>query len=146
MAKQVATPAPNAVSHATAGRTAAIATPLGTTTTTPHTTSGHDRVAVSSSAPSVDSGHDRPVVAVSFLKPRVAAALGVPQRWHPLLSACRLLTIGPSLWWGVRLALRFLITELVDFSDPSTPKLADLRADAGASLRLIESSLVFVWV
>ncbi|KXJ94202.1 N-glycosylation protein-domain-containing protein [Microdochium bolleyi] len=160
MAKQVATtPAPNAHAHAhaTARQTAAVAAQATSTSTTHATTpkadpgsAGHDRPVLlpsSSTAYAVgNSGDDsRPVVGVSFLKPRVAAALGVPRRWHPLLSACRLLTIGPSLWWGARLALRFLITELVDFSDPSAPKLADLQADSGTSLRLIESSLVFVW-
>ncbi|KAH7037631.1 N-glycosylation protein-domain-containing protein [Microdochium trichocladiopsis] len=151
MAKQAATAAPNAT--ATAHTTGAYAAAVGpahpsSTTTLPtlqaDTTATHDQAAASTGN-SFQSSHDGAPVGISFLKPRVAAALGVPRRWHPLLSACRLLTIGPSLWWGARIALRFLITELVDFSDPSAPTLADLRADAGASLRLVETSLVFVW-
>lgn len=165
MAKQVLTPASSHIAHASssasAHATGAHATPLGPITPAYETTnhhfaqhgfearSNHDQRGALPSAgnAATNNDHDRNVVAVSFLKPRVAAALGVPRRWHPLLYACRLLTIGPSLWWGARIALRFLITELVDFSDPSgAPRLADLGADPGTSLRLIESSLVFVWV
>ncbi|KAI1176346.1 N-glycosylation protein-domain-containing protein [Nemania sp. FL0916] len=50
-----------------------------------------------------------PPVAVSLLQPRVAVLLGLPKRWYRTLSICRLLCLIPCFWWGVRIALRFLV-------------------------------------
>ncbi|KAK3393146.1 N-glycosylation protein-domain-containing protein [Podospora didyma] len=44
----------------------------------------------------------------SMLQPRVAVVLGVAKTWHPLLFACRLLSIVPAIWWGLPIALRLL--------------------------------------
>jgi hypothetical protein len=52
-------------------------------------------------------------ISVSWLQPRIAVVLGVPTFWHPFLFACRLLSIAPALWWGVRPALRFVITDFL---------------------------------
>ncbi|KAI1160197.1 N-glycosylation protein-domain-containing protein [Nemania serpens] len=46
---------------------------------------------------------------VSLLEPRLAVLLGLPKRWYRTLSICRLLCLVPCFWWGVRLALRFLV-------------------------------------
>ncbi|ORY67696.1 N-glycosylation protein-domain-containing protein [Pseudomassariella vexata] len=50
----------------------------------------------------------------SLLQPRMAVVLGVPARWHPFLFACRLLSIAPTLWWGVRCALGFLVADFLE--------------------------------
>ncbi|KAH8661877.1 N-glycosylation protein-domain-containing protein [Xylariales sp. PMI_506] len=56
----------------------------------------------------------KPVVTISALQPRVAVVLGVPKIWHPFLFACRLFSIVPALWWGLRCSLRFLITDFLN--------------------------------
>ncbi|KAB5547171.1 N-glycosylation protein-domain-containing protein [Coniochaeta sp. 2T2.1] len=49
----------------------------------------------------------------SLLQPRVAVALGLSAKWHPLLFVCRLMSILPALWWGIPVALRLLAQVLV---------------------------------
>ncbi|KAK9777333.1 putative N-glycosylation protein-domain-containing protein [Seiridium cardinale] len=100
-----------------------------------------------------------PVVAVSFLRPRVAVVLGVPKHWHYPLSLCRLLSIAPALSWGLRFALRFLITDFLR-SNAYGYGLEVLRLEeAGAvqakeivpvdkgerRLRLTETALSIIW-
>ncbi|KAK1768756.1 N-glycosylation protein-domain-containing protein [Phialemonium atrogriseum] len=38
-----------------------------------------------------------------------SSLLGVPERWHPLLFVCRLLSTVPAVWWGFPIALRLLL-------------------------------------
>ncbi|KAK1758408.1 N-glycosylation protein-domain-containing protein [Echria macrotheca] len=45
----------------------------------------------------------------SLLQPRVAVVLGLSKTWHPLLFVCRLLSIGPAVWWGLPSGLRLLV-------------------------------------
>jgi hypothetical protein len=52
-------------------------------------------------------------VHASLLQPRVAVALGLSAKWHPLLFVCRLLSILPALWWGIPVALRLLAQAIV---------------------------------
>ncbi|KAI1343325.1 hypothetical protein F5Y15DRAFT_369688 [Xylariaceae sp. FL0016] len=88
-------------------------------------------------------GHDgprSPAVAVSLLQPRVAVALGVPKRWHHTLSACRLLSCVPSLVWGLRLAMRFLVADLIRFAHTHA-----LLHDSQSILKLIETTLAILW-
>ncbi|KAB5559967.1 N-glycosylation protein-domain-containing protein [Coniochaeta sp. 2T2.1] len=49
----------------------------------------------------------------SLLQPRVAVALGLSAKWHPLLFVCRLMSILPALWWGIPVALRLLAQVVV---------------------------------
>ena len=94
----------------------------------------------------------------SLLQPRVAVALGVPRRWHPFLIVARLLSIAPALWWGIRSALRFLLTEFVlsgalnNGNGNAAAAAAALSEEesrlsrAESSLRLTETLLAMVWV
>ncbi|KAI0008646.1 N-glycosylation protein-domain-containing protein [Xylariaceae sp. FL0662B] len=96
-----------------------------------------------SSSSSSNGHHDKPtppVVSVSLLQPRVAVALGIPKRWHHTLSACRGLSIAPPICWGLRFALRFLLTDLIYLSYRETSR--DVSASA---LRLIETALSIIW-
>ncbi|KAI1851914.1 hypothetical protein JX266_002767 [Neoarthrinium moseri] len=98
-----------------------------------------------------------PVVTSSLLQPRVAVLLGVPKFWHPFLFACRLLSIAPAIWWGVRCALRFVITDLLKAYGYSYSRVGGLRPEAAAAasklvvdrgewmLRLTETALSIVW-
>ncbi|KAI5917533.1 N-glycosylation protein-domain-containing protein [Camillea tinctor] len=105
-----------------------------TTTTTATTTTKH----VTSAAVTSSTSTTPPAVAVSLLQPRVAVALGVPRRWHLTLTACRLLSIVPSVWWGLRLSMRFLVAEYIRLSN-------GYRYDSASSLRLTETTLAIVW-
>jgi hypothetical protein len=94
-----------------------------------------------------------PAADSSVLQPRVAVVLGVPKRWHPFLFIARLFSIFPALWWGIRCALRFLITELILDNASATPAGATaaphhgdaVAARAERSLRLTETVLAMVW-
>ncbi|PQE03509.1 N-glycosylation EOS1 protein [Rutstroemia sp. NJR-2017a BVV2] len=44
----------------------------------------------------------------SVLHPRVAVLLGVDKCWHFPLLFCRLLSVAPAGWWGLRCALTFM--------------------------------------
>ncbi|KAI0886084.1 N-glycosylation protein-domain-containing protein [Annulohypoxylon maeteangense] len=100
----------------------------------------------SSSSPPLNSSNgntkpNAPVVAVSLLQPRVAVALGVPKRWHHTLSACRLLSIVPPIFWGIRFTLRFLLADLLRLSDHR-----DYGRDTTVfTLRLTETALAIIW-
>ncbi|KAI0487660.1 N-glycosylation protein-domain-containing protein [Xylaria cf. heliscus] len=86
---------------------------------------------------------ERPV-AVSLLQPRVAVLLGLPKRWYRTLSICRLLCLVPCFWWGVRIALRFLVAQVLR-------RLQAVETDAErgdgeeASLMLTETLLAALW-
>ncbi|KAI2463591.1 N-glycosylation protein-domain-containing protein [Annulohypoxylon bovei var. microspora] len=82
-----------------------------------------------------------PVVAASFLQPRVAVALGVPKRWHYTLSACRLLSIVPPIFWGIRFTLRFLLADLLRLSERRDHD----RDTTVFTLRLTETALAIIW-
>jgi hypothetical protein len=78
-------------------------------------------------------------VSVSLLQPRVAVVLGIPKRWHRTLSICRLLSVVPCVWWGLRLALRFLVAQVLRHSSRH-------EFDDEASLRVTETLLAGIWV
>jgi len=46
----------------------------------------------------------------TLLQPRVAVALGVSQKWYPLLFLCRLASIAPVILFGLPTVLRLLAT------------------------------------
>ncbi|KAI1823739.1 N-glycosylation protein-domain-containing protein [Xylaria intraflava] len=79
-----------------------------------------------------------PTVAVSLLQPRVAVLLGLPKRWYRTLSICRLLSLVPCFWWGVRLALRFLVAQVLQYAYHDEP-------GTDASLWLTETLLAGLW-
>jgi hypothetical protein len=108
-------------------------------------------------------------VHASILQPRVAVALGLSAKWHPLLFICRLLSILPALWWGIPLALRLLaqVIVLVDNAAASyaredrtqsipwlreysriAPDLvgSDNTMDFETRLRMTEMALGIIWV
>ncbi|KAI0130094.1 N-glycosylation protein-domain-containing protein [Xylariales sp. AK1849] len=97
------------------------------------------------------------VVPASLLQPRIAVVLGVPKFWHPYLFACRLLSIAPALWWGLRCALRFLITDVLSSSGygyGSVCRVAPEQQETTSSqlsgiretrLRLTETALSIIW-
>ncbi|KAI0020654.1 hypothetical protein F4780DRAFT_741382 [Xylariomycetidae sp. FL0641] len=80
-----------------------------------------------------------PAVAVTLTQPRVAVALGIPQRWYFTLFATRLLAIVPSLIWGLRLALRFTIDEIL--RDTHGQK----TSDRDVALLVTKTSLALIW-
>ncbi|TRX93986.1 hypothetical protein FHL15_005064 [Xylaria flabelliformis] len=80
---------------------------------------------------------ERPV-AVSLLQPRVAVLLGLPKRWYRTLSICRLLCLVPCFWWGVRIALRFLVAQVLR-------RLHQVETNEEASLMLTETLLAALW-
>ncbi|KAI0870224.1 N-glycosylation protein-domain-containing protein [Hypoxylon argillaceum] len=79
-----------------------------------------------------------PAVTVSLLQPRVAVLLGLPKRWYRTLSICRLLCLVPCFWWGVRIALRFLVAQVLRRANHNGP-------DEEASLWLTETLLAALW-
>lgn len=96
------------------------------------------------------SSSSSPVVAVSFLQPRIAVALGIPRFWHPFLSVCRLVSIAPALWLGLRFGLRFLIGDFLR-NDRNVMRFlgldfSDWQVSVDQRLRLTETSLSIIWV
>lgn len=110
-----------------------------------------------------------PTVQSSLLQPRVAVALGLSAKWHPLLFVCRLLSILPALWWGVPVAVRLLAQAILlagsssvacayEHKTQSIPWLRGLAPDLQGSgadaasidfetrLRMTEMVLGIVWV
>lgn len=106
----------------------------------------------------------------SLLQPRVAVALGLSAKWHPLLFACRLLSTVPAFWWGLPVAMRLLAqgvllvsgqqggtvcvdgkrqgssTWLWGYAAGATGKGNDGWADFETRLRVTEMALGIVWV
>ncbi|KAI1813430.1 N-glycosylation protein-domain-containing protein [Poronia punctata] len=87
-----------------------------------------------------DHRHGKPPtnVTASLLQPRVAVALDIPPRWQRTLSICRLLSIVPSAWWGLRLALRFLVAQFLRYSNGH-------ELDEDASLKITATLLAGLW-
>jgi len=105
----------------------------------------------------------------SLLQPRVAVALGLSAKWHPLLFICRLMSILPALWWGVPVALRLLAQVVVlignnpavcayqDRTLSGIPWLRGYKPDLGGEvvdtsldfetrLTMTETALGIIWV
>lgn len=106
-----------------------------------------------------------PVVRAGFMQPRIAVVLDVPRVWHPFLFICRLLSIAPALWWGLRCALRFLISDFLQSRDIAQFLGLDYGSSGGGNgildsasdsvlrqvrteqrLRLTETALSMIWV
>ena len=83
------------------------------------------------------------VAAPSLLQPRMAVVLGVPEKWHALLFACRLLSIVPAVWWGLPSALRFLV-QVYHLVLADVPR--ELKWSFDNRLRLTENFLAILWV
>ncbi|KAK0656315.1 N-glycosylation protein-domain-containing protein [Cercophora newfieldiana] len=92
----------------------------------------------------------------SLIQPRVAVLLGVSEGWHPLLFACRLLSIAPALFWGIPMGLRLLaMLHLMFFgranfkstgaSSGATPSMTGPDMLFEARLRLTETLLATIW-
>ncbi|KAK8024012.1 N-glycosylation protein EOS1 [Apiospora rasikravindrae] len=112
------------------------------------------------------NGHhlrNSPVVRAGFMQPRIAVVLDVPRVWHPFLFICRLQSIAPALWWGLRCALRFLISDFLqsrdiaqflglDYGSSGGSGILDSASDAARRqvrteqrLRLTETALSMIW-
>lgn len=78
---------------------------------------------------------------VSLLEPRLAVLLGLPKRWYRTLSICRLLCLVPCFWWGVRLALRFLVALVLQRSRSNADE-----PDEEVAPWLTETLLAGLWV
>jgi len=137
-----------------------------------HSSGGHGDDAVSSVSNTGKRNHDHnggdgDLCAVtaqsSLLQPRMAVVLGLSKIWHPLLFVCRLLSIGPAVWWGLPSGLRLLVMlHLLLFSDKSSLRVSTAGSGTGtaslasaghsdvssfeARLRLLEALLATVWV
>jgi hypothetical protein len=92
----------------------------------------------------IDGKSEPTIPPASLLQPRVAVALGVPERWHRTLSICRLLSIVPCVWWGFRLALRFLVAQVLRHWHSNRHEWYKL--DDEVSLRITETLLAGLWV
>ncbi len=81
------------------------------------------------------------VAAPTLLQPRVAVVLGVPDRWHPPLFACRLPSVVPAVWWSLPIAIRLVLQlhALVVARDGD-------RLSFESRLRLTETGLAMIWV
>ncbi|KAI1109650.1 N-glycosylation protein-domain-containing protein [Nemania sp. NC0429] len=79
-------------------------------------------------------------ISVSLLEPRLAVLLGLPKRWYRTLSICRLFCLVPCFWWGLRIALRFLVALVLQpsRSDKDEP-------DEGVASWLTETLLAGLW-
>ncbi|KAK8070856.1 hypothetical protein PG997_011059 [Apiospora hydei] len=125
-------------------------------------TSSHDENPNSNSY----NGHhlrSSPVVRAGFMQPRIAVVLDVPRVWHPFLFICRLQSIAPALWWGLRCALRFLISDFLqsrdiaqllglDYGSSGGNGILDSASDSvrrqvrtEQRLRLTETALSMIW-
>ncbi|TEA20240.1 N-glycosylation protein eos1 [Colletotrichum sidae] len=62
-----------------------------------------------SSKPQPPPYNDPDLVSSSLLEPRIAVVLNVPKTWRPWLFACRLLSIGPAVFWALQPALTLLV-------------------------------------
>ena len=83
------------------------------------------------------------VAAPTLLQPRMAVVLGVSEKWHPLLFACRLLSVVPAVWWGLPSALRFLV-QVYHLVLADVPR--ELKWSFDNRLRLTENFLAILWV
>lgn len=69
------------------------------------------------------------LLSASFLEPRIAVVLEIPQSWRPWLFFCRLLSICPAIYWGLQPALELLIRVILAL--PWSALLEALGADLG---------------
>lgn len=110
-------------------------------------------------SPAVSASPAPPSVYPSFLQPRVAVVLKVPQPWHPWLFALRLCSILPALWWGLPSALQLVLRLLPGIGrvlvvrsgwTESPSLLCDphhaRHADAAIPYALTEGALATIWV
>ncbi|KAK7917031.1 hypothetical protein PG985_010639 [Apiospora marii] len=81
-----------------------------------------------------------PVVRAGFMQPRIAVVLDVPRVWHPFLFICRLQSIAPALWWGLRCALRFLISDFLQSRDIAQFLGLDYGSSGGGGSGILDSA------
>ncbi|KAB8290526.1 hypothetical protein EYC80_010951 [Monilinia laxa] len=77
----------------------------------------------------------------SVLHPRVAVLLGVARVWHFPLLFCRLLSIAPAIWWGLRCALTFMRELLWDEMN-----VLEAKWTIEKRIRVTEVFLAILWV
>ncbi|KAJ3943235.1 hypothetical protein N0V92_013757, partial [Colletotrichum tropicale] len=69
-------------------------------------------------------------ISSSLLEPRIAVVLNVPKAWRPWLFACRLLSIGPHIFWALSPAVTLLV-QIIPVAVPGGKKAAANLAAAG---------------
>ncbi|KAL2758418.1 hypothetical protein ACRALDRAFT_2025984 [Sodiomyces alcalophilus JCM 7366] len=69
------------------------------------------------------------LLSASFLEPRIAVVLEIPQSWRPWLFFGRLLSICPAIYWGLQPTLELLIRVILAL--PWSALLEALGADLG---------------
>ncbi|KAL0937986.1 uncharacterized protein CTRU02_207717 [Colletotrichum truncatum] len=70
------------------------------------------------------------LVSSSLLEPRIAVVLNVPKPWRPWLFACRLLSIGPAIYWALSPTLTLLV-QIIPVAVPGGKKAAANLASTG---------------
>ncbi|KAK8073868.1 hypothetical protein PG994_004767 [Apiospora phragmitis] len=91
-----------------------------------------------------------PVVRAGFMQPRIAVVLDVPRVWHPFLFICRLQSIAPALWWGLRRDIAQFLG--LDYGSSGGSGILDSASDSvrrqvrtEQRLRLTETALSMIW-
>ncbi|KAJ0273492.1 hypothetical protein Brms1b_009915 [Colletotrichum noveboracense] len=74
--------------------------------------------------------HNADHISSSLLEPRIAVVLNVPKAWRPWLFACRLLSIGPHIFWALSPAVTLLV-QIIPVAVPGGKKAAANLAAAG---------------
>ncbi|KAK2764707.1 hypothetical protein CKAH01_04872 [Colletotrichum kahawae] len=80
--------------------------------------------------PYANAGSSADHISSSLLEPRIAVVLNVPKAWRPWLFACRLLSIGPHIFWALSPAVTLLV-QIIPVAVPGGKKAAANLAAAG---------------
>ncbi|KXH60380.1 hypothetical protein CSAL01_12621 [Colletotrichum salicis] len=83
--------------------------------------------------PGLPPPYNPDLVSSSLLEPRIAVVLNVPKPWRPWLFACRLLSIGPAIFWALQPALTLLV-QIIPVAVPGGKKAVDAAAAAASGV------------
>lgn len=81
-----------------------------------------------------------------MLQPRLAVVLGLPRIWHLPLFACRLLSVGPAIWWSLGILIRLLMQlHALMVAHKADDASAGHRLSLESRLKLTETALAMIW-